>query len=177
MDIDGATDIGAAIVDADLFIIDDGAGGTNRKTAASRIVTYVGANAAASQAEMEAASSNTVFATPGRTHNHPGVAKFFVRFTPAVAVPESYNVDGVDDDGTGNWTIHITNAFSSADNYSVVAMAKSGDSTTAGIIIHSPNDVYTADECIVYGVDDAGALRDQTGSGSVGVMAVGFGDQ
>ena len=42
LDIDGATDIGAAIVDADLFIIDDGAGGTNRKTAASRIKTYVG---------------------------------------------------------------------------------------------------------------------------------------
>ena len=44
LDIDGGTDIGAAIVDADLFIVDDGAGGTNRKTAASRIVTYVGAN-------------------------------------------------------------------------------------------------------------------------------------
>ena len=43
LDIDGATDIGAAIVDADLFIIDDGAGGTNRKTAASRVKTYVGA--------------------------------------------------------------------------------------------------------------------------------------
>jgi hypothetical protein len=41
LDIDGATDIGAAIVDADLFIIDDGAGGTNRKTAASRLKTYV----------------------------------------------------------------------------------------------------------------------------------------
>ena len=42
LDIDGATDIGADIVDADLFIIDDGAGGTNRKTAASRLKTYVG---------------------------------------------------------------------------------------------------------------------------------------
>ena len=42
LDIDGATDIGAAIVDADLFIIDDGAGGTNRKTAASRLKTYIG---------------------------------------------------------------------------------------------------------------------------------------
>ena len=37
LNIDGGTDIGAAIVDADLFIIDDGAGGTNRKTTASRI--------------------------------------------------------------------------------------------------------------------------------------------
>ena len=42
LDIDGATDIGADIVDADLFIVDDGAGGTNRKVAASRIKTYIG---------------------------------------------------------------------------------------------------------------------------------------
>jgi len=41
LDIDGATDIGAAIADADLFIIDDAAGGTNRKTAASRLKTYI----------------------------------------------------------------------------------------------------------------------------------------
>ena len=42
LDIDGGTDIGADIADADLFIIDDGAGGTNRKVAASRIATYAG---------------------------------------------------------------------------------------------------------------------------------------
>ena len=42
LDIDGGTDIGADIVDADLFIVDDGAGGTNRKTAASRLKTYIG---------------------------------------------------------------------------------------------------------------------------------------
>ena len=38
----GATDIGAAIVDADLLLIDDGAGGTLRKTTAARIKTYIG---------------------------------------------------------------------------------------------------------------------------------------
>jgi hypothetical protein len=42
LDIDGATDIGADLVDADLFIVDDGAGGTNRKVAASRVKTYIG---------------------------------------------------------------------------------------------------------------------------------------
>ena len=47
LDIDGATDIGAALADADLFIVDDGAGGTNRKCAASRIKTYVSATAVA----------------------------------------------------------------------------------------------------------------------------------
>ena len=44
LDIDGGTDIGEAIVDADLFIIDNGAGGTNRKVEASRIKTYIGAD-------------------------------------------------------------------------------------------------------------------------------------
>ena len=47
LDIDGATDIGAAIVDADLLIIDDGAGGTNRKTTAARLKTYMGAELSA----------------------------------------------------------------------------------------------------------------------------------
>ena len=47
LDIDGGTDIGEAIVDADLFIVDNGAGGTNRKVAASRLVTYVDANSSA----------------------------------------------------------------------------------------------------------------------------------
>jgi len=38
----GATDVGGALADADLLLIDDGAGGTLRKTAMSRIKTYVG---------------------------------------------------------------------------------------------------------------------------------------
>jgi len=37
----GQTDIGADIADADLFLVDDGAGGTLRKTAASRLKTYI----------------------------------------------------------------------------------------------------------------------------------------
>jgi hypothetical protein len=41
LDIDGGTDIGAALVDADLMIVDDGAGGTNRKSTMSRLKTYI----------------------------------------------------------------------------------------------------------------------------------------
>jgi len=40
LDIDGGTDIGSALADADLFIVDDGGAGTNRKAAASRITDY-----------------------------------------------------------------------------------------------------------------------------------------
>jgi hypothetical protein len=41
LDIDGGTDIGADLVDADLIVVDDGAGGTNRKAAMSRVKEYV----------------------------------------------------------------------------------------------------------------------------------------
>ena len=41
LDIDGASDIGADLVDADLIVVDDGAGGTNRKAAMSRVKDYV----------------------------------------------------------------------------------------------------------------------------------------
>jgi hypothetical protein len=41
LDIDGGTDIGADLADADLLIVDDGAGGTNKKTAMSRVKSYV----------------------------------------------------------------------------------------------------------------------------------------
>ena len=41
LNIDGGTDIGAALADADLFIVDDGGAGTNRKSAATRLPVYV----------------------------------------------------------------------------------------------------------------------------------------
>jgi hypothetical protein len=41
IDIDGATDIGADLTTSDLIVVDDGAGGTNRKAAFSRVVTLM----------------------------------------------------------------------------------------------------------------------------------------
>ena len=40
LDIDGLTDIGAALADADVIAIDDGGAGTNRKTAVTRVADY-----------------------------------------------------------------------------------------------------------------------------------------
>jgi len=42
----GLTDIGAGIADADLFLVDDGASGTLRKVAASRLSTYISPSSA-----------------------------------------------------------------------------------------------------------------------------------
>ena len=63
----GATDIGAAIADADLFLVDDGAGGTLRKTAASRIKTYVGGGI--TQADQWRLSANQQLTTNDITAN------------------------------------------------------------------------------------------------------------
>ena len=41
INLDGATDIGAALADEDLILVDDGAGGTNRKCTMDRVKTYV----------------------------------------------------------------------------------------------------------------------------------------
>ena len=47
IDIDGGTDIGAALSATDLIIVDDGAGGTNRKAALSRVTTLTDSSATA----------------------------------------------------------------------------------------------------------------------------------
>lgn len=41
LDIDGGTEIGAALLDNDLFVVDDGANGTNRSSTISRIYNYI----------------------------------------------------------------------------------------------------------------------------------------
>ena len=47
IDIDGGDDIGAALTASDLIIVDDGAGGTNRKATLSRLLTLTDAAATA----------------------------------------------------------------------------------------------------------------------------------
>ena len=62
LDIDGGTDIGAAIVDADLIIIDDGGAGTNRKCAVSRLKTYIGTGSLSVETESDVSTGETVSA-------------------------------------------------------------------------------------------------------------------
>ena len=98
LDIDGATDIGANIVDADLFIIDDGAGGTNRKTAASRIKTYVGTAS--------------------------GIAKAWAQIEQAGphSSPLDYGCDTFTDGGLAGQTDIVFDTNFSSSNYSIVGM-------------------------------------------------------
>ena len=58
LDIDGGTDIGEGLADGDLFIVDDGADGTNRFTTAARIRNYVLGSGSASGADANFGSIN-----------------------------------------------------------------------------------------------------------------------
>ena len=64
LDIDGSTDIGADLVDADLMLVDDGAGGTNRKSTLTRVKKYIysamSGDATASDAGALTISANAV---------------------------------------------------------------------------------------------------------------------
>lgn len=77
-----------------------------------------GVSIAATQTEMEAASSNTVPATPGNMNWHPGVAKCWIKCDAAGNINASHNVTSITDNGTGDVTVTIATDFSSA-NYAV----------------------------------------------------------
>lgn len=77
---------------------------------------------AATQAEMEAASSVTVPVTPGRVKFHPGVAKGWIRFdgtgTNPITATCSNGLSGtVAKSSTGVYVITWATAFSAADAY------------------------------------------------------------
>lgn len=77
IDLDGATDIGADLADADLFLVDDGAGGTNRKTAASRIKSYVlGGGSGATFGAINVTGISTLAFVDATTLKVAGVSTF-----------------------------------------------------------------------------------------------------
>jgi hypothetical protein len=90
---------------------------------------YLPANASplaagvATQAQMEAASSNAVVATPANLNWHPGTAKAWLTCDAAGNIDASYNITSITDVGTGQLTVTIGTDFSSA-NFVIVATAQ-----------------------------------------------------
>ena len=103
----------------------------------------------ASQADQEAASSVTTLVSPGRQRYHPSAAKVWVEFTGTgtVTIRKSFNVSSITDNGTGDYTVNFTTAFSTADysfaaigridtgggsSYSLIGVKRAADSLAAG---------------------------------------------
>ncbi len=106
-----------------------------------RVISYVKASGlpiintpAASQAEQEAASSNTVLVTPQNQHFHPSASKCWGLVTVSGGTPTlttGYNVTSITDVDVGRLTVTINNDFSSA-NYAVLATVERESTGAAG---------------------------------------------
>ena len=170
LDIDGADEMGAAIVDADLLIIDDADGG-NKSVLASRIKTYVAVPAQAGQTAIEAETNQDTYIPPDLIKHSPGVAKAWCHIAAdgtisgSTSYPNSYNIASITDTGTGDRTINWATDFSQT----VYAVAGSwGDNTTDGYMSYI---TYAAGSIRLILALDAGGNTD------VITSQVAFGDQ
>lgn len=125
----------------------------------------------ASQAQMEAATVNTVYASPGRTQNHPGVAKGWAKVDGSGGSPTlsaSHNVSAVVDYGVGHYKIEWDTNFSSANHSDIAVAYRSG---TGGTQIVAQILEQDATSTTVYLTDAATAPIDSL------VYVAAFGDQ
>ena len=83
------------------------------------------ADKVATQAEMEAATSSTVFATPARTQYHPGVAKAHGTVTGGTLQSNSYNIASTSLDSTGTYTCNWDTDFANV-NYASIMVVEAG---------------------------------------------------
>jgi hypothetical protein len=79
----------------------------------------------ATQAEMETGTALTSFVTPGRTQNHPGVAKVWANIvgTGTAAIRESYNCTFTET-GTGDYLLTFDDTDFATVNYAVVVSSR-----------------------------------------------------
>lgn len=146
------TVLGTATASAEVRLREDTDNGTNyiglkapASVTANRTITLSDEDltlSVATQAQMETATSNLAFVTPGRTQYHPGVAKAILYSVLSAGSPAAslvHNVASIDDDGVGNFGVNFTTAFSTG-NFAAVC---SGSSTGAadGTYIATP-DLY-----------------------------------
>ena len=171
VDIDGATDIGAAIVDADLFIIDDGASGTNRKTAASRIKTYIADVTLTTAAQTNITSVGTLTALDVDNININGntitASTGAVNITPAsgsaIVLDGAVNIDaGV-----------VTGITSLTSNAILIADAGTigSASSTSAITIASTGIVTFVDDILI---KDGGTIGAASATDAITIASTGI---
>ena len=120
IDINGATDVGEAIVDADQFVIYNTSATANRKTAASRIVTYI-------NKEAQVVTAHGYY---GGTYNLQS---------------NSVNIASVSKDSTGIGTVTFTSNYANS-NYGMGVLITGGnvaafghDNTTSSFKVETRN--------------------------------------
>lgn len=150
---------------ADYVMTYDASAGTHKKVKLGNI-----GGSAASQAEMEAASVTTKYASPGTMKSHPLVSKCWAYVTVSGGTPtlaQAYGISSVTDLGVGLFRMNLVVPFSGT-MYAVMATPNNG---TDGAVCHFENlqagsfDIRIQDA-------SGGSARDP-----VGFSCVAFGDQ
>ena len=135
----------------------------------------------ATQAEMEAGTSNTVAATPLNAQFHQSAAKCVMMATvaagaPTLRTPPSYNITSIGDTATGRLTVTIATDFSSA-NWCTLASVEVAATTSAFFVVTIDNASRTAGAVLLecWEGDVAGAAMAL--SDPVSWNMAGYGDQ
>ena len=172
VNIDGGTDIGADIVDADEMLIDDGGGGTNRRSDMSRVKKYIWSSASS---DLTASDSGVVtLANTGVSAGTVGSATAI----PIITVDSKGRITGTSETAVDSTTIAVLDTSvavtdtgsngkitGKADNTTVYeatagAFAVTGNITVSGTV--DGRDVAT-DGSKLDGIESA-ATADQTAS-------------
>jgi hypothetical protein len=106
----------------------------------------------ATQAEMEAATNTVAMVTPRRMKDSPFAAKAWVKWGVTTTIDASAGVSSITDNGTGDWTVNWSTAFSSA-NYAAVCSRQQYTTSPDGI------STYYVVSGIRSGGQAAGSLR------------------
>ena len=171
LEIDGGTDIGAALADADLLVVDDGGGGTNRKTAASRIPVYVfskvSGDIAIDSAGAATIQANSVALTTDTTGNYVQQGA-----TSGNGISGSVNSEG----GTFTVTSNATNANTASTivfrdgsgdfSAGTITATLSGTATNATHVTVTDNESTNENNLIPF-------IEDASATGNVGLESDG----
>ena len=153
-----------------------GAAGTNGQVLTSAgsglpsWTTIASGLSAATQAEMETATSNAVAVTPLSTNWHPGVAKVWIKCDATGTIQVSHNVTSITDTGTGDVTVTIAIDFSSID-YAITCTGSKNSGNVPHIVTPVTNGI-TAGAFRMFCSDNAGTMTDPDN-----YFAACFGDQ
>lgn len=117
---------------ADVIPIVDTSTTTTKKILVDELRIAIGI---ATQAQMEAASSNVVFVTPGGIQYGPSVAKAWVQLTGGgtPVASSSHNYTSVADNGVGDWTITWAITMSSANYFAIATVNGTGSFVVANV--------------------------------------------
>lgn len=111
---------GKLVAGTEITLTENNDGGNETLTIAS--------TASASVAEMETGSATDKYVSPGRQHRHPSACKAWIAFemVGTFSILNDYGVSSVTDNGPGDATVNLDNAFSTG-KYSVGGMTAAPD--------------------------------------------------